>query len=120
MIYRVINCNFKYIKYKYPEINCAYAFKKKSQDFQTVQQLGKIIPYGTFTHWIYYLSADKLISSQKSGNPNAAVCYLLTVSGLLKNKRIFLQHGITKDNIQSFYYDICKFSLLSILNDSSS
>ena len=102
---------FKYTRENHPEVDCVYTLKKSSPDNDRVRQLGKVIPYGTFLHWIYYLSASKIISSQKSGNPNAAVCYFLFVSGLIKNKRIFLQHGITKDDIKSFYYSVCKCSL---------
>ena len=102
---------FKYIRENYSEIDCVYALKKDSPDNERVKLLGKVIPYGTFFHWIYYLAASKNISSQKAGKPNAAVCYFLEISGLLKNKRVFLQHGITKDNIKAFYYDVCKFSL---------
>lgn len=102
---------FKYVREHHPEIDCVYALKKDSPDNNRVKELGMVIPYGTFKHWIYYLSASKNISSQKSGKPNAAVCYFLEISGILNNKRVFLQHGITKDNIKAFYYEVCKFSL---------
>lgn len=102
---------FKYICEEHSEIDCVYALMKKSPDNERVKKLGKVISYGTLTHWIYYLASNKAISSQKGGNPNSALCYFLFVSGLLKKKRIFLQHGITKDDIPSFYYEICKFSL---------
>lgn len=102
---------FKYTREKHPEIECVFALKKNSPDNARVKQLGHVIPYGTLQHWIYYLASSKIISSQKAGNPNAAVCYFLFVSGLLKKKRVFLQHGVTKDNIKSFYYQVCRFSL---------
>ena len=102
---------YKYVREKHPEIECIYALKKNSPDNDQVRCLGKVIPYGTLTHWIYYLASNKAISSQKSGNPNNAVCYFLIVSGLLKKKRIFLQHGIIHNNISSFYYELCKFSI---------
>lgn len=102
---------FKYVRENHPEIDCSYALKKSSPDNDRVRKLGRVVPYGTFMHWLYYLAAAKNVSSQKSGKPNAAVCYVLEISGALKNKRVFLQHGITKDDIPAFHYELCKFSL---------
>lgn len=50
--------------------------------------------------------ADRNISSQKDGKPNAAVCYFFeVVLKLRKNNRIFLQHGVTKDDADWLYYE---------------
>ena len=102
---------FKYTRENHPEIDAVYAIKPRCPDATKVQKLGKTISYGGFVHWIYYLASSKQISSHKGGKPNAAVCYLLEISGLLKNKRVFLQHGIIKDDLKWLYYDVCKFSL---------
>ena len=103
-------CFFKYLRREHPEIDAVYAINKKSPDFEKVNNLGQIISYGKFTHWIYYLAAEYNISSQKGGKPNAAICYFLEIYGFWKNKRIFLQHGITKDDAKWLYYDVTKFS----------
>ena len=102
---------FKYTCEKHPEIDAVYAINPKCPDAERVYKLGKTISYGSFIHWVYYLVSNKQISSHKGGKPNAAVCYLLEISGILKNKRVFLQHGITKDNAKWLYYDVCKFSM---------
>ena len=102
---------FKYTRENHPEIDAVYAINPKCPDAEKVRKLGKAIKYGNLTHWIYYLASNKQISSQKGGKPNAAVCYFLEISGLWKNKRIFLQHGIIKDDLKWLYYDVCKFSL---------
>ena len=102
---------FKYTCEKHPEIDAVYAINPKCPDAIKVQKLGKTISYGTFIHWVYYLASSKQISSHKGGKPNAAVCYFLEISGILKNKRVFLQHGIIKDDLKWLYYDVCKFSL---------
>ncbi len=95
---------FKYICEHHPEQDAVYAISKKSPDYQKVKDLGKIVNYGSLRHWILYLSAKKNISSQKGGKPNAAVCYFLEVNRILKNTRIFLQHGIIKDDIPFLHY----------------
>lgn len=96
---------FRYICENHPEQDAVYAISKKSPDYQKVKKLGKTVKYGSLRHWILYLSAKKNISSQKGGKPNAAVCYFLEVKGLLKNTRVFLQHGIIKDDMPWLHYE---------------
>lgn len=88
-----------------------YAINKKSSDYEKVRKLGKCISYGTLIHWIYYLAAEYNISSQKGGKPNAAVCYFLEIYGLIKNKRIFLQHGVIISDTEWLYYKNTKMRL---------
>src|SRR5574344_86840 len=102
---------FKYVVENHKDQEIVYAIDSKSQDYQKVSGLGKVIPYGGFIHWIYYLTASKNISSQKGGKPNAAFCYFLEINGILKNCRIFLQHGITKDDMDWLYYKNTRFSM---------
>lgn len=103
---------YRYLVKKHPEQEVVYAINKKSPDYGKVKSLGgRVIRYGSFQHWVYYLAASKNISSQKGGKPNAAVCYLLEIGGILKNTRIFLQHGITKDDAKWLYYPVTKFSM---------
>ena len=102
---------FRYVCEKHPEIDAVYAISYRSPDYSKVKNLGKTVNYGSLKHWIYYLAAEKNISSQKGGKPNAAVCYFLEVKGLLKNTRIFLQHGIIKDDMPWLYYENTKMRL---------
>lgn len=102
---------FRYITQVHPERDVMYAINKKSKDYERVKDLGKVVQYGSFLHWVYYLTASKNISSQKEGKPNAAVCYVLEVYGILKNTRVFLQHGVTKDDMPFLYYRNTKMRL---------
>ena len=102
---------YKYIREKYPEQDIVYAINKKSRDFLRVKDLGKTVNYGSYLHWILYLTAKKNISSQKGGKPNAAVCYFLEVNGILKNTRVFLQHGVIKDDMPWLYYENTKMKM---------
>lgn len=101
---------FKYVREEHPEQDCAYAIKSSSPDFERVARLGRTIKYGSLEHWIAYLASSKKISSQKAGNPNAALFYLLEVYGLLRDKRIFLQHGVIKNDLKWLYYDVTKMT----------
>lgn len=103
---------FKYICEEHPEQKVAYAIDKTSPDYAKVAALGKTVPYGGWRHWFWYLVAEKNISSQKGGKPNAAACYLLEVTlKILPTKRYFLQHGVIKDDLKWLYYDVCRFKL---------
>ena len=101
---------FKYVRQNHPEQKIAYAINKKSPDYKKVKELGKVISYGTISHWFWYMVADKNISSQKGSKPNSAVCYLFeVVFKLRKNNRVFLQHGITVNDAKWLYYENCRF-----------
>ena len=103
---------YKWIRENKPKQKIAYAINKKSPDYIKIKELGKVISYGTLSHWFWYIVADKNISSQKGGKPNAAVCYLFeVVLGLRKNNRIFLQHGIIINNCEWLHYKNTKIKL---------
>lgn len=105
---------FKYMIDQHPEQRVVYAINKKSPDFKIVKDLGETVHYGSFKHWILYLAAEINISSQKGGKPNAAICYILEVYNILKNKRVFLQHGIIKNDLPYIHYKNAKFSLFTV------
>lgn len=96
---------YKYIIQNHPKQKVAYAINKKCVDYKKVKDLGKIISFGSLAHWFWYIVADKNISSQKNGKPNAAVCYLCEVILKMRKKnRYFLQHGVTINNVTFVHY----------------
>lgn len=103
---------FKWICENRPGQKVIYAIHKKSPDYDKVRRLGKVIGYGTPAHWFWYIVADKNISSQKGGKPNAAVCYLFEVVFRLRRKnRIFLQHGVTVSEGAWLFYPNTYFDM---------
>lgn len=102
---------FCYIRREKPAQDVVYAIRKKSPDYARVCDIGEVVEYGSLKHWIYYLAASKNVSSQKMGKPNAAICYVLEVYGILKNKRAFLQHGIITADLSFLYYPHTKMRL---------
>lgn len=102
---------FEYIRKEHPECDAVFAISKKSRDFGKVKATGPVVEFGSLKHWIYYLAADKNISSQKLGKPNAAICYVLEVYGIFKNKRAFLQHGIITADLTFLHFEHTKMSL---------
>ncbi len=102
---------FEYLCINRPEVDAVYAINYNSPDYKKVSELGNTVKYGSLKHWVLYLSAHVNISSQKGGKPNAAICYILEILGLLKNNRVFLQHGIIKDDLPFLHYDNAKIGL---------
>ena len=105
---------FRYLRKEQPAVDAVYAVAKRSPAKARVEAVGPVVPFGSFRHWVYYLAAEVNISSQKGGKPNAAVCYLFeVVLGWLKNRRVFLQHGVTKDDLPFLHWDKAKLSLFA-------
>lgn len=102
---------FKYLRENRKDINVYYVINKKSKDFEKVNMLGQVVLHGSLKHWIYYLNAKKIIVTQKYANPSPAIFHILHKINFVKTPRIFMQHGVIKDDCQMFYYNITKFRL---------
>lgn len=101
---------FRYLRNEQRQVDAVYAIRPDAAEYPTVAALGPTVNFGSFRHWVYYLAAEVNISSQKYGKPNAAVCYLLeVVLGVLKNRRVFLQHGVIKDDLPFLHWDKSRF-----------
>lgn len=103
---------FKYLVENHQEIEAVYAISRDSTDYRKVEKLGKVIEFGSLTHWIYYFAAEKNISSQKEGKPNAAICFILEVYLGIRKNRVYLKHGIIKDDMKWIYHNVSKINLL--------
>ncbi len=100
---------FKYVREQHPDDFCFYAIKKDDAEYDKVSMLGNVIKYGSLKHWLYYMSANYNISSQKGGNPCPIFWYIMHVTFGLYRNRVFLQHGVTKDDLDWLYYKKTKF-----------
>lgn len=92
---------FKYITKEHPEINAAYVIAKKSPDYEKVAQLGRVINYGSFSHYLSYILAEAKISTHIEGYaPDILFFNKYGKFIRKKGKNIFLQHGIIRDDIK--------------------
>ena len=104
-------CFFRYINSIDSEITTYYAIKYNSADYKKVASIGKTVRYGSIKHWVLYLNAEYNISTQKSGRPSAAVGYVLEMLGIIRNKAVFLQHGITLSRAKWLFFENTKMRL---------
>ena len=92
---------FKYITKEHPEINSAYVIAKNSPDYEKVASLGRVINYGSFTHYLSYILASAKISTHIEGYaPDILFFNKFGKFIKCKGKNIFLQHGIIRDDIK--------------------
>lgn len=96
---------YRYIRENHPGQEIFYIINKNSSDYSKVACLGKAIEPGSLTHWLLYLAAEMKISTHRNGFvPVKNWRYQRFVSQFRPEEPIvFLQHGITKDNIEGLY-----------------
>lgn len=78
-----------------------FTLSKDSKDFEKLSPLKNVIPFYSIKQRIMYLFSEKVISSHPDEfilNPFWGKNSKL-YSGLINSKKIFLQHGVTKDNV---------------------
>ena len=80
-----------------------FTLDKDSKDWYDMKRIGKVIQYKSIKHRVLALYAEKIITSHPDNN----IIYPFWgnypfFAGLLKSSTIFLQHGITKDNVSTW------------------
>lgn len=106
---------YRYLKNEHSEIESYYVITKDSSDYTKISALGEVIHADSFKHCLYYLAAEKDISSQAYG----AYPFTLKLQDLKfieklcrrSKKTVFLQHGITKDELSHEAFDYDKANL---------
>ncbi|MBP3326045.1 MAG: CDP-glycerol glycerophosphotransferase family protein [Coprococcus sp.] len=95
---------FRYVSSIKPkDVEYYFVIAEGTKDYEEMSKYGNIIPFGSEQLKLYTLFADKLISSQ-------AEDYILNpfeelydyIRDLLHYKFVFLQHGITKDDLSGW------------------
>ena len=80
-----------------------FSIYKESEDFTRLRKLGKVIPFNTFRYKIYFLLADKLISSHIDEQTiNVFGQDVLYMKNLYDFEFIFLQHGIIQNDLSDW------------------
>ena len=92
---------FEYVS-KHKEINSYFVLDKDSQDFDRIKKIGKVVDAGSFKHRMLFLLASKNISSQADLFAINPLENRENYRDLAKSDFIFLQHGITKDNLSEW------------------
>lgn len=94
---------FKYINSINHTEKVYFIIDKKSKDYEKMKKIGNVIAFNSFKYKMYFFIADKIISSQ-------ADHWVLDPYGksewyyrdMFNYDFVFLQHGVTKDDISSW------------------
>ena len=96
---------FRYVsKNKADNIKPVFAINKDSEDVSRLKEIGKVIYFDSFFYRFYFLCADKIISSsggEYTVNPFGGINRKYLVD-LMKADYVFLQHGITMNDLSSW------------------
>lgn len=84
-------------------VDATFVISADSPDYEAMKQIGKVVPFGSYSHKQALIEADMFISSSADETVlepfGDAAPYL---KGLCTCKRVFLQHGVTKDDISNW------------------
>lgn len=95
---------FRYVRQTHPEVNICYIISKNSPDRKRVEELGKVINYRSFRHFLAFILSEVKVSTHIVGySPDLYMFLKYEKKGKIKGIKIFLQHGIMKDKMP-FYY----------------
>lgn len=101
---------FKYMREKHPQKNVFYAIEKTSTHINKVEQLGNVLYFNSFKHYLYACLATRLIGAfNPVGIPNSISFYKFR--NLIKGKRVYLKHGIIKEYIEKSTYPFTKYDM---------
>ncbi len=97
---------YKYSIAKDDGIEKYFTVKKDSNDFRRLKNLKNLLPFDSIKQRLIYFFAEKIISSHPDDeilnpviNKNEG-----SYAGLISSDKIFLQHGVTKDNVSSWLH----------------
>ncbi|MFJ8859309.1 glycosyltransferase [Streptomyces sp. NPDC102451] len=97
---------FKWIRENRKRRKAYYVIDEKSPDYKKVQPYGNVLKLGSMKHRMYLLHATKLIGAYDSESylvPEGyrKALYLHRFGELIRYQRVFLQHGITYNDVTS-------------------
>lgn len=112
---------YKYAIAQSDKIEKFFTVNEDASDFKRLQNLKNILPFYSFKQRIKYLFAEKIISSHPDENILNPFFNKNETSyaGLIKSDKIFLQHGVTKDNVSSWLHKYDKnLKLITTVSDA--
>lgn len=100
---------FRYMTENHPEIDSYFVISEKCSDFAQMQKIGKVVDKESFKHKLLLLMSQYIISSHAEDYIfNPFYSYNHGYRDILADKKyIFLQHGITKDDLSGW---LCKYN----------
>ena len=103
---------FKYMSERHPEIVCWYVADPGLPDFDRVKKLGQVVPYRSWKHYMLCAASKIKVSTHIAGyTPDIERYYFLDKLHVIHGIKVFLQHGIIKEDIAWYHYPNVKTDL---------
>ena len=95
---------FKYVTKNKPKgVKPYFVLSEGSADFERMKRYGKVIKQGSIMHKLYFLLSDVNISAHLDYETLAPIKGDFYRDYISNKKVVFLQHGVTKDDIHNVY-----------------
>ncbi len=117
---------FEYVRKTHPEINAFYLIKKDSPDCKNFFSRERLIDFGSWKHYLFYLAAEVKISAHIFGGaPEHNLFLRMSKVKILKKmfvtgKYVFLQHGVTQADGPWLHRDKVSFDLFVTVSERES
>lgn len=96
---------FRYITREHPEIHAWFMIDKDSPDVDRVAAAGRVVLRNGVRHRLLMGAAERLVSTHIMGyTPDIGAYFRLDRLRLVPGIKVFLQHGITKDDMPFMHY----------------
>lgn len=96
---------FAWLTKMHPEINAWYVVDKRLPDAKRVQALGNTVHCGSWKHYMLFAVSKMKISTHIMGfTPDIEKYYMLDKINAVRGKKVFLQHGIIKEELEWLHY----------------
>lgn len=95
---------FKYMREQHPEMKVFYAIEKTSPHKKKIEQYGNILNNNSWKHYVYAMAATRLIGAFIPCGIPESICFY-KFEKVVKGKKVFLQHGITKEQMPFLFYE---------------
>lgn len=94
---------FKYCIEQKDKVKKYFVLDKNSKDFKRLKKIGPVVAYGSYKHKLLHLLSDKIISSHANEYVyNPFFTLEKYYRDLMNYDYVFLQHGITKDDLSNW------------------
>lgn len=105
---------FKYLRQSESKNEAYYSIVSSGIDYQKINNLGNVVEYNSLPHIALYLGSKYLLYCQVDNKPYENVRGIAKLDSFRRNKqiRVYLTHGICKDNIPTSYnYRLAKYNI---------
>lgn len=99
---------FSYLVKEHPKLKPVYLIHKKSPEFDKVSNIGKVVEFGSFKHFLMVIGYPIKVSSHLFGYAPWVPLSKYYRRNKTKDTHVFLQHGVIKNTHEGLFGDVCK------------